>query len=106
MVKNPQHSTHGTGAIPHRRPRAIVSGFQSTVRDTALRRDLEPDLHYTLGMIAFAERKATQAIAEFRRGDLAPDGPKNACTICLPLDLGRAIDAANQPDSAIVQFEL
>ena len=87
------------------RARAIVSGFQSTVRDTALRRSVEPDLHYTFGMIALAERKTSEAITEFRRGDLAQDGPKDACTICLPLDLGRAFDAANQPDSAISQFE-
>jgi hypothetical protein len=27
------------------------------------------------------------------------------CTICLPLNLARAFDAASQPDSAIAQFE-
>jgi len=55
--------------------------------------------------IALAEKKTSDAIHEFRRGDLAPDGPVSSCTLCLPLSLGRAFDAANQPDSAIAAYE-
>ncbi len=87
------------------RARAIVSDFQATVRDTAVRRSLEPDLHTTLGYIAMAERKPEQAILEYRRGDTALDGPANGCTVCLPLGIARAFDAANQPDSAIAEYE-
>jgi tetratricopeptide (TPR) repeat protein len=56
-------------------------------------------------LIALADHKPQDAIAEFRKGDMAPDGPANRCTICLPTLLARAFDAANQPDSAIAAYE-
>ncbi len=87
------------------RARSVLADFEATVRDTALRRQAQPDIHTTRGLIALAESKPQEAIAEFRRGDVAPDGPANDCAICLPLALGRAFDAANQPDSAITQYE-
>jgi tRNA A-37 threonylcarbamoyl transferase component Bud32/tetratricopeptide (TPR) repeat protein len=87
------------------RARAVLAQYRSEVKDTALRREQEPLVHTTLGAIALAERKPQEAITEFRRGDLAPDGPANGCTICLPLYLSRAFDASGMADSAIVQFE-
>ena len=56
-------------------------------------------------MIALAERKAQEAAAEFRRGDSLPDGPATWSPISLPRSLGQVFDAANQPDSAIAQYE-
>lgn len=87
------------------RAQAVVAEFQSGVRDSALHRALQPALHTALGAIALAQKKPQEALREFRLGDLAADGPANGCTICLPLLLGRAFDAANQPDSAITQYE-
>ena len=87
------------------RAKAVLSEFESTLRDTALKRELQQDIHTVRGHIALAERKATDATAEYRRGDTAPDGPANVCAACLPALLARAFDAANQPDSAIAQFE-
>jgi tetratricopeptide (TPR) repeat protein len=87
------------------RARAIVNDFIASVRDTNVRRATQPELHTTLGLIALAERKTQEAIAELRKGDMAPDGPATECTVCLPLYLGRAFDAANQPDSAIGEYE-
>ena len=87
------------------RARSVLSEFETTLRDTALKRQLQPDIHTVRGHIALAERKAADAVAEYRRGDSAPDGPANGCVSCLPAVLARAFDAASQTDSAIVQFE-
>ena len=87
------------------RARAILSEYRSSVRDTALLRMVQPDIHNVLGWIALAERKPQDAITEFRHGDSLPDGPADASRIRLQRNLGLAFDAANQPDSAIAQYE-
>ncbi len=87
------------------RARAVLAEYQASVRDTAVKRASLADLHTALGTIALAEKRYDNAFQEFRKGDSLPDGPANACVICLPLYLGRTFDAANQPDSAIAQFE-
>ena len=87
------------------RARTILSDYRSSVHDTALLRSAEPDIHNVLGMIALAEHKAAEASAEFRRGDSLPDGPSSWFATRLPRYLGLAFDAANQPDSAIAQYE-
>lgn len=88
------------------RARAMLSQYDREVRDTLLRREQAPRLHGALGEIALAERRPTDAATEFRRADVAYDGlPATDCATCLPLDLGRAFDAAAQPDSAIVAYE-
>ena len=87
------------------RARAIVSDFRTSVRDTALLRSLQPDLHNATGLIALAERKYGEAAAEFRRGDSLPDGPSSQPPNVLPRYLGLVFDAASQPDSAIAQYE-
>jgi tetratricopeptide (TPR) repeat protein len=87
------------------RARATLKSYDASVTDTALRRVLEPTYHATLGEVLLAEHKTSEAIAEFRRADALPDGPANECTICLPWNLARAFDAANQPDSAIAMYE-
>ena len=87
------------------RARAILSEYERDVRDSVFKRQQQPDLHDALGEIALAENKPTEAIAEFRRGDVLPDGPAHDCTVCLPINLARAFDAAHQSDSAIVNYE-
>ncbi|MFI5311934.1 MAG: tetratricopeptide repeat protein [Gemmatimonadales bacterium] len=87
------------------RARAVLSEFRTSVRDTALLRSVQPDVHNALGMIALAEKKPQDALAEFRRGDSLPDGPATWAVRTLPRYLGLAFDAANQPDSAIAQYE-
>ncbi|MCX5754943.1 MAG: protein kinase [Gemmatimonadetes bacterium] len=97
-------TAYAVGGNPER-ARAVLADFESSVRDTALKRSLQPDLHTARGWISLADHKPQDAIAEFRKGDVAPDGPANSCSICLPMLLARAFDAANQPDSAIAAYE-
>ena len=87
------------------RARAILAEYDREVRDSVFRRSHEPALHEALGEIALAENKPAEAVAEFRRADVLPDGPATACLVCLAANLGRAFDAAHQGDSAIANYE-
>jgi tetratricopeptide (TPR) repeat protein len=87
------------------RARAVLKTYDARTTDTAARRVWSPAYHVTLGEILLAEQKFAEAITEFRRGDMLPDGPSSECPLCLPWNLARAFDAANQPDSAIVMYE-
>ncbi|MFN8582865.1 MAG: hypothetical protein U0163_18065, partial [Gemmatimonadaceae bacterium] len=88
------------------RARAMLARYAAEVKDTSLKRVDQPRTHTVLGEILLAERKAQQAIVEFRRGDVGYDGaPADECAPCLPASLGRAFDAAAMPDSAIAMFE-
>jgi tetratricopeptide (TPR) repeat protein/tRNA A-37 threonylcarbamoyl transferase component Bud32 len=86
------------------RARAMLNEYRET-SDTVRRRLDDAAIHSGLGEILLAEHRYPDAVEEFRRGDTAPDGPANGCRICLPWRLGRAFDAAGQPDSAIVSYE-
>jgi tetratricopeptide (TPR) repeat protein len=87
------------------RARAMVAEYDQEVHDSALRRIDEPARHNALGEIALAENRTNDAVTEFRRGDVRADGPVDECSICLPIKLARAYDAAHQSDSAIVNYE-
>ena len=87
------------------RARAILQEFRASMRDTSLLRFAQPELHDAEGMIALAEKRPADAITQFRQGDSLPDGPANWSTTALPRYLGLAFDAAQQPDSAIAQYE-
>lgn len=87
------------------RARALLQAYARTVRDTALRRAQRADLRTAEGAIAFAEGRYREAITLFRQGDSLPDGPAHLMSARLPLYLGLTFDAANEPDSAIAQFE-
>ena len=87
------------------RARTLLSQYAAEVKDSALRREQEPERHDALAEIALAERHPLDAAAEFRAGDQLPDGPVNGCAACLPAQLGRAYDQANMPDSAITAYE-
>ncbi len=58
----------------------------------------------TEGMIAVAEKRYPEAIAKFRAADIAEDGAPVSCDACSDWELGRAFDAAGQPDSALAYF--
>ncbi len=87
------------------RARAVLTQYDAEVRDTLLRRLLEPTRQNVLGEIALAEQRPREAIAAFRRGDQRSDGPATACSSCLVIRLARAYDRAGVPDSAIMMFE-
>jgi tRNA A-37 threonylcarbamoyl transferase component Bud32 len=85
--------------------RAILAQYDADIRDSTIRNVRAPDYHYVQSQIALAERRYADAIVEVRASDNLPDGPANDCAICLYAELGRAYDAASQPDSAITYFE-
>ena len=85
--------------------KAMLAKYDADVRDTAFRRVSEPDRHNTLAFVALAEHRPLDAVPEFRRGDVQPDGPATNCAGCLPNYLARAFDAAGVADSAIAQIE-
>jgi tetratricopeptide (TPR) repeat protein len=85
--------------------KSVMARYDADITDTALKRAQRPGYNTTLGEIALAEGRGRDAIMAFRKGDSLPDGPANQCTICLSARLGRAFDAAGQPDSAIAQYE-
>ena len=85
--------------------RAVLGQF-AAIKDTALYRARESEVHEALGEIALAEKRYADALREFRRADVAPDGkPVNEDVVRIYFDLGRSFDLANQPDSAIVALE-
>jgi tRNA A-37 threonylcarbamoyl transferase component Bud32/tetratricopeptide (TPR) repeat protein len=86
--------------------RAMIGRYRTEMTDTSLRRVQESTLHNALGEIALAEGKPLDAVAEYRRGDVASDGaPASECAGCLAFDVARAYDAARRPDSAAAYFE-
>lgn len=87
------------------RARAMIAAFDADVRDTTLRRAMEPQRHWAISEIDIAEHRARDAIDEIRKADTLPDGPANDCARCTYAALARAFDLAGMPDSAIVTFE-
>jgi eukaryotic-like serine/threonine-protein kinase len=87
------------------RARAMLGQYASEVKDSALKREQDPERHNALAEIALAERRSLDAAAEFRVGDRLPDGPADALESALPARLGRAYDQANMPDSTIEMYE-
>jgi tetratricopeptide (TPR) repeat protein len=86
--------------------RALLADYARETTDTLQRRQNESAYHLATGEVLLAERRFPEALTEFRRGDIGPDGwPANACVTCLPWDLARTFDTAGQADSAIVMYE-
>jgi tRNA A-37 threonylcarbamoyl transferase component Bud32/tetratricopeptide (TPR) repeat protein len=85
--------------------RAMLARYTAEVKDTTRLRFEQPDFHNALAEIALAEHRVEDAIAEFRQGDLFPDGPATACAACLPANLARAFDAVDARDSTMVMIE-
>jgi tetratricopeptide (TPR) repeat protein len=87
------------------RARAMIAQFDAAVKDTTIRRSMEPQRHWALSEIAIAEGRAADAVIEIRKADSLPDGPADDCARCTYAALARAFDLAGMPDSAIVTFE-
>lgn len=87
------------------RARAILTQYESEVRDTALRRAQLDEVQRALGEIALAERRPNEALSLFRKSDTLPDGPNGACAACIYALIARAFDQADMPDSAVMAFE-
>ena len=87
------------------RARQVLAQYDAEVKDTVLRRLREPERRNAEGELALAERRPTDALREFRRADLAEDGPADGCRICLAARTSRAFDLAGMADSAIAAFE-
>jgi tetratricopeptide (TPR) repeat protein/tRNA A-37 threonylcarbamoyl transferase component Bud32 len=96
-------TAYARGGRPDR-ARAVVAQLRQ-LGDTVLLRAQEPELHAMLGEIALAENRPRDAIAEFRAGDRASDGPVDPDPLVVLTRLGRAFDQANEPDSAIATYE-
>jgi eukaryotic-like serine/threonine-protein kinase len=87
------------------RAREILAQWNADVRDTSLKRWMEPFRHEALGEIALAENKPRIAIDEFRLASRRPDGPVEECTACHDAQLAMAFERVSLPDSAIAAFE-
>lgn len=83
----------------------LLTQYAADVKDSGLLRRDAPARHNALAEVALAEKRPLDAAAEFKLGDRLPDGPADACTVCLTARLGRAYDQANLPDSTIVAYE-
>ena len=79
--------------------RGWLDEYESVVEAELRRGRQEPLLHRAKGVIAFAEGRAEEAIAEFRRSD------KGECANCALPDLGRAYDLMGQADSVVAIYE-
>ena len=87
------------------RARDMLKQF-AQIRDTAFVRSRYSDVHVALAEIALAEKRYADAISEFRRADVGPDGkPATDNPLDVHYNLGRAYDLASQPDSAINELE-
>lgn len=100
----PLAAAYGKSRRPDR-PRAILAQFNREVQDTLVRRRVEHQRLLALAEIALAEGHSLEAVTLFRKADMRPDGPVDACAACLSLSLGRAFDAAHSADSAVFYYE-
>jgi tetratricopeptide (TPR) repeat protein len=78
--------------------RALLNEYERAIPFT-LRRNEEPERHVTRGLVALAEHRPEEAIAEFRAGDIG------VCRLCSLPGLGQAYDLAGQPDSALAVYQ-
>jgi tetratricopeptide (TPR) repeat protein len=87
------------------RARAFLGQF-AQLKDTAYVRSRAGDVHWAQGEIALAEKRPRDAVVEFRRSDRLPDGyPRFSDNAWVHGAVARAFDLANEPDSAITEFE-
>jgi hypothetical protein len=87
------------------RARVMLARYAAEVKDTTRLRFEQPEFHNAQAEIALAEHRIQDAVAEFRQGDVFPDGPATGCAACLPANLARAFDAADARDSTILMIE-
>ena len=75
------------------------------MRDSVTRRRTQSRRMDIEGDIASAEGRTADAVAFYRRGEVAGDGLAAGCTFCAPAFIGMAYDRANMADSAIANLE-
>ena len=87
-----------------REARAALARIEDA-SDADMRSARDPELSLARGAVALAERKFTLAIASLRHASASYMLSDVACRVCvLPL-LGRAYEAADEPDSAAAVYE-
>jgi tetratricopeptide (TPR) repeat protein len=87
------------------RARAILAQF-AQIKDTALYRSRQWQVHAVLGEIAIAEKRYADALTEFRQSAVGSDGrPASEDMVSVHFNLGRTFDLLNQRDSAIAELE-
>jgi tetratricopeptide (TPR) repeat protein len=80
------------------RARMLLAQYEAAV-DPQIRNVARGEEDVALGVIALADGRPQDAIAEYRRADRGP------CPICLLPLLGQAYDLAEEPDSVIAIYE-
>jgi hypothetical protein len=87
------------------RARSILAGVRAAA-DSVSRRALYSQEQVVLGEIALAEGRPLDAMAAFRRSDVAADGlPVSPCVVCVLPALARAAERAGWADSSRVLWE-
>jgi len=86
------------GDVP--RARALLAESAANL-DSTQARGAEPFRNYILGTIAMTEKRPADALRDFQKDDIRLSG----CRSCRAAAIGRAYDAAGQPDSAIAWSE-
>jgi hypothetical protein len=87
------------------RARSILDSVM-TASDSVSRRALHSHQQVALGEIAIAEGRPLQAMAAFRRSDVAADGlPVSACVVCVLPGLARTAQRAGWADSSRLFWE-
>jgi len=87
------------------RANAMLARYDADVRDSVRRRIDRPNRTYAEAWIDLTAGRPRDAVAKFRQSSMLPDGPRTRCTVCIDVDVARAFDRANMPDSAIASFE-
>jgi tetratricopeptide (TPR) repeat protein len=87
------------------RARAVVAQVDLAARDSTQRQRIQSTRYYVDGLIALAERRASDAVRLMRQADLSGDGLPIGCRYCLSALLGLAYDQANMTDSTIANLE-
>ena len=83
----------------------MLARYDAEVHDSVQRRVAAPDRTYAEAWIDLAAGRPRDAVAKFRQSTMLPDGPRTRCTVCIDVDVARAFDRANMPDSAIAALE-
>ncbi|HEY4101822.1 MAG TPA: serine/threonine-protein kinase [Gemmatimonadales bacterium] len=84
--------------------RTWLARYDADREDTAQRREQLPARSWDMGDILRAEHRYPEAIAAYRAGDRQPDGPADACDICLSVELATLFDSLGQTDSAMAHY--
>ncbi|HEY5219337.1 MAG TPA: hypothetical protein VIJ16_05985, partial [Gemmatimonadaceae bacterium] len=88
------------------RARAVLAEMDAAyAHDPSLRAAMRPQQQRALGYVELAENHPLDALKNFRASDSLSDGPADDCPACTAFVLGLAFDRANQPDSAIAEYQ-